>query len=144
MKLLTLLAFFDSKNVSEPLFAEFNASGKENTESAKGLTWLSAFTNASGKWDSCLFEDALMGLRDLSLVQDFAQKADEFYHLSLYPLIKDGIRLRTDSLEAPAILFTAAMLVSRMLENSCHTEYFQLPVLAKKNILSHIIALGKR
>ena len=49
-----------------------------------------------GQWDSDLFEDALIHLRDSSLLQAFARESDGFHHTSLHPLVKDWIRLRTD------------------------------------------------
>ena len=70
-KLLTLFAFFDNKDISEQLLAEFNADTKEEFESAGLLTWLDGFTNTKGRWDSDSFADVLITLRDLSLLQGF-------------------------------------------------------------------------
>ena len=88
-KLLTLFAFFDNKDISEQLLAEFGAYEKKASKSAKLLTWINGFTNASGQWDTDSFADVLITLRDLSLLQGFAQESDGFYHSSLHPLIKD-------------------------------------------------------
>ena len=88
-KLLTLFAFLDNKDISEQLLAEFHADTKEESKTAKLLTWLDGFTNAKGQWDSDSFADVLITLRDLSLLQGFSQELDGFYHSSLHPLIKD-------------------------------------------------------
>ncbi|MCJ1345366.1 hypothetical protein MMC31_003573 [Peltigera leucophlebia] len=88
-KLLTLLAFFDEKDISEQFFAGFSTNQEQISESTKLLKWLNAFRSAKGKWDSDFFEDVLICLRDSSLLQAFARGLDGFYHASLHPLIKD-------------------------------------------------------
>ncbi len=140
-KLLTLFAFFDNKDISEQLLAEFNANTKEESESAKQLTWLDGFTNAKGQWDSDSFADVLITLRDLSLLQGFAQGPDGFYHSSLHPLIKDWIRLRTNKSVGQEYTYMAAKLMSRMLSNSWRKNHFDLSLSVKQNILLHIMAL---
>lgn len=95
-KLLTLFAFFDEKDISEQLFAEFDSGQEEMSESAKLLIWLNAFRGSGGQWDSDLFTDVLIRLRNSSLLQAFTRESDGFYHSSLHPLIKDWIRLRTN------------------------------------------------
>ncbi len=42
-KLLTLLAYFNEQDISEQLFAIFNANGGQMVETAKKLIWLKAF-----------------------------------------------------------------------------------------------------
>ncbi len=78
-KLLTSFTFFDNTDVSEQLFAELDANEDRISESAKLLTWLKAFSKGtSQKSDSDLFARVLITLRDLSLLQGFAQEADGF------------------------------------------------------------------
>ena len=48
-KLLTLLVFFDEKDISEQLFAEFSPNQAEISESAKLLIWLNAFSSIEGQ-----------------------------------------------------------------------------------------------
>ena len=140
-KLLTLLAFFDEKDISEQLFAGFSTNQEQISESAKLLTWLNTFSNVEGQWDSDLFEDVLIRLRDSSLLQAYAQEQDGFYHASLHPLVKDWIRLRTDRSISQDNTYMAATLVTEILLNSWQKKHFNLPLLAKQNIPSHIIAL---
>ena len=45
-KLLTLLAYFNEKDISERLFAIFNANEEQIMESAKLLMWLKAFISS--------------------------------------------------------------------------------------------------
>ncbi len=88
-KLLTLLAFFNEKDILEQLFAEFSINQEQISERAKLLIWLNAFSNIEGQWDSDLFQDVLIRLKDSSLLQAFARERDGFYHASLHPLVKD-------------------------------------------------------
>ena len=142
-KLLTLLAFFDEKDISEQLFAGYSANQDQLLESNKLLTWLNAFSSERSKWDSDFFEDVLIRLRDSSLLQAFARGLDGFCHSSLHPLIKDWIRLRIETSVSQENTYMAATIVRDILMNSVHEGYFDLPLLAKQNIKLHIIALEK-
>ncbi|MCJ1347669.1 hypothetical protein MMC31_005897 [Peltigera leucophlebia] len=142
-KLLTLLAFFDENDISEQLFAGFSASQEQRLESAKLLTWLKAFSSARGQWDSNSFEIVLLGLRDSSLLTVFTHESDGFIHAYLHPLVKDWIRLRTNKSISQENTYMAATLVTDILSNSWQKQHFDLPLVTKKNILSHIIALEK-
>ncbi len=141
-KLLTLLAYFNEKDISEQLFAIFNANEEQIMETAKLLIWLKAFISSeTDQWDSDFFGDVLMHLSDSSLLQAFARGLDGFYHASLHPLIKDWIRLRTDKSTSQENTCMAAMLVNKILINSWQKEHFNLSLFAKQDIASHIIAL---
>ena len=143
IKLLTLFAFFDEKDISEQLFAEFRADQDRVSETAKLLVWLKAFTGADGQWESDLFEDVLICLKDSSLLQAFTRELDGFYHSSLHPLIKDWIRLRAKRPISQENTYMAATLVKEILVNSWQKQHFDLPLSTKQNILLHIIALEK-
>lgn len=127
----------------EQLFAEFKANEEEyDPERAELLTWLHAFTNGIAReWDSDAFAEVLITLRDLFLLQGFAQEPNNFYHLSLHPLIKDWIQLRASILVGQENAYTAAMLVSGMLRSSWRNNYFQLILSTQRNILLQIVAL---
>ena len=140
-KLLTLLAFFDEKDISEQLLSEFSADCEQISDSAKLLTWLNAFRSVESQWNSDLFEDSLLRLRDSSLLQAFARRLDGFYHASLHPLVKDWIHLRTDYSTSRENTCMAGILVADILRNSWQKEHFYLPLITKQNITSHIIAL---
>ncbi len=142
VKLLTLYAFLDNKDISEQLFTESNATKEKKPKSTELLTWLHAFTHGTtGEWDSDAFSEVLRTLRDLSLLQGFAQEQNGFYHLSLHPLIKDWIQLRTSKLIGEENTCMATTLVSGMLMSSWRSNYFQLPVPTQQNTLLHIVAL---
>ena len=140
-KLLTLLAFFYEKDISEQLFAGFSPNQAQISGSAKLLIWLSDFSSFEGQWNSDLFEDVSIRLRVLSLLQAFAQELDGLCHASLHPLVKDQIRLRTDKSISQGNTCMAAALLRKILLYSWQKQHFDLPLLAKQNIPSHIIAL---
>ncbi len=140
-KLLTLLAFFNEKDISEQLFAGHSANQDQLLESNKLLTWLNAFSSEESQWDSDFFEDVLIRLRDSSLLQAFARGLDGFCHSSLHSLIKDWIRLRTETSISQQNTYMAATIVREILVNSIREGNFDLPLLAKQNIKLHIEAL---
>ena len=141
-KFLTLMAYFNEKDISEQLFTTFNVNKDNTMETHKILIWLEAFiSNKTDQWDSDVFVDVLMHLSDSSLLQAFARGLDGFYHASLHPLIKDWIRLRTDKLTCQVNTCVAAMLVYKILNNSWQNQHFDLSLIAKQDIESHIIAL---
>ncbi|MCJ1309722.1 hypothetical protein MMC25_003382 [Agyrium rufum] len=94
-KLLTLLAFFDHKDIPESFLATVvGVSSNENlSNKTKALVgWLDHFTGANDNWSKDIFEDKVFALKDLSLLQTCIKLADDSYHLSLHPLIKDVLR----------------------------------------------------
>ena len=114
-KLLTLMAYFNEKDISEQLFAIFNVNEEKILESTKLVMWLKFFISSeTDQWDSDFFGDVLIRLSDSSLLQAFARGLDGFYHASLHPLIKDWIRLRTDKSTSQENTCVAAMLVSEI------------------------------
>ncbi len=124
-KLLTLMAYFNEKDISEQLFAIFNANEEQIMEINKLLIWLKAFISSeTGQWDSDVFGDVLIRLSDSSLLQTFSQGLDGFYHTSLHALVKDWIRLRTDKSTCQKNTCVAAMLVYKILINSWQKEHF--------------------
>ena len=140
-KLLTLLAIFDEKGISEQLFAGFKANEEHILESAKLLMWLNAFSSTGGQWDSDFFEDVLIRLRDSSLLQAFARGVDGFCHASIHPLIKDWIRLRTDKSISQKKYLCGSNSCARNSGECLAKQHFDLPLLTKQSTLFHIIAL---
>ena len=115
---MTLLAFFDEKDISEQLFAGFGTNQEQISKSAKILIWVNASSSLEGQWNSDLFEDVLIRLRDSSLLQAFARGLDGFYHASLHPLVKDWIRMRIKESISQENTYMAATLVKEILLKS--------------------------
>jgi Tfp pilus assembly protein PilF len=84
--ILTLMAFFDGKDLSGSLFGPYAI---ENSE------WMTSCTK-DNKWDVYEFQDILKELRNLSLLQSL-QINVEGVSFSLHPLIQDWIKLRASS-----------------------------------------------
>ena len=140
VRLLDLLAFFDEKDISEEIFAAYGFY-KWEAEPAKLVEWLKNFMGADSRWNSALFEDALIVLKDLSLVQAFGNEVDGYWHSSLHPLIKDWIRLRIGTFAFKNNTLIAGMLLGRVL--NIHWDWDKylllLPISDKQIILGHVV-----
>ncbi|KAL9118732.1 MAG: hypothetical protein Q9187_004722 [Circinaria calcarea] len=137
-KLLTLFAFFDEKDISEQFFTEYEFEDMP-AELANLSEWLKGFCDADHHWDHYGFRNALIELRDLSLIQSFTEVVG-FCHSSLHPLIKDWIQLRTEIPTSQENCLVVAMLLKRFLLNSHNNGHFDLAPSANQVILAHLIA----
>ncbi len=128
---LTLFAFFDHKDISEEILANLFSisSAGENSELPEP------------GWDSEVFINVLLRLKDLALLQAFAKESDGFHHVSLHPLIKDWIQLRTHGkADYRKNTLLAAALVGRSLKSCWYNDQFNLSLSAKQSFLQHIRA----
>ncbi|TGO39560.1 hypothetical protein BHYA_0051g00010 [Botrytis hyacinthi] len=92
-KLLTTLAFFDPLDISEELFSTYLSCQLPWTYKYPGFAFCQ---REAGVWNRDAFADALQILESLSLIQSFHASTNGEYHISLHPLVKDWIRLRTE------------------------------------------------
>ena len=138
-KILTLFAFFDDKDISEKLFVDFFGV-KRRAEITTLFERFKGFINTNRQWDPDCFKDVLIRLTDLSLVQAFSQEPDGFHHLSLHPLIRDWIQLRTEGINYQENVLMAAILVGELIASYWYHGNFALPLLAKQSILIQVIA----
>jgi hypothetical protein len=81
---LTQSAFLDPTSISESLFSNFFQVCAKTQ--GKYPSWMSPFLG-DGSWDSFRFQDAIVGLMNLSLIQTVSVTSDGA-HFSLHPLIK--------------------------------------------------------
>jgi tetratricopeptide (TPR) repeat protein len=81
--ILTLIAFFDGRHLSDVLFESY---ALENSD------WMTS-CRKDHEWDKFDFQDILKELRNLSLLQSL-QITEEGASFSLHPLIQDWIKLR--------------------------------------------------
>lgn len=79
---LTCCAFLDVSNISEELFREYAQHGDFN----EAPIWLDLFMTA-GKWDTFSFQDVIVGLMSLNLVQS-TQTTSDGMRFSFHPLVK--------------------------------------------------------
>jgi hypothetical protein len=149
--LLTLTAFFAEGGVSESLLkayrnnAEMFESQSGSPESSKtahdnkesyGIQRVSDKNKHSvpsaflfqqkEKWDSDLYIDALATIAQLSLVEGFSKASDGTYKVSLHPLIRDWIRLRTDKTACAEYTYLAATCIHKLLKLDKRNSRFTL------------------
>jgi tetratricopeptide (TPR) repeat protein len=97
----------------------------------------SFLTTHKGNWDSDSFCDVLATLFQLSLIQTFDKRADGFYHLSLHPLVKDWIRLRTKKSFCQEYSSMAARSVYRLLGSK---SWVDMSLSVRQELHTHIDA----
>jgi tetratricopeptide (TPR) repeat protein len=100
----------------------------------------SFLTTHKGNWDSDFFCDVLVTLVQLSLVQAFEKRADGLYHLSLHPLVRDWIRLRTKKSACKEYSSVAATSIYRLLDSKSWNHGFDMSLSARQELHAHIDA----
>jgi RecA/RadA recombinase len=134
---MTLFAFYDSKEISEELFQATCKEGAATTEYTRA--YLGSCMDVSGHWVHENFVGTLIDLTQLSLVQSWSQDESDVCHLTLHPLIKDWIRLRTDIVTCRNHSILAARMLANLLWNSMDSsKYFQLSLSSSQTILLHL------
>lgn len=113
--LLSLLAFFDCKDVSEDLFVDYTERAQKNPwyyhwpvpclEYCLGQELEDKILNESiltslnlelaRPWDGDIFVETVSELAQMSLVQSWSRDEQNICHLTIHPLARDWIRLRT-------------------------------------------------
>jgi tetratricopeptide (TPR) repeat protein len=136
---LTLLAFFDCKDISEQLFKTFCSSLKmqkiDTNGPGKGLY---LFLSQKQRWDVDRYENVVVDLAQISLLQGWFRGSDGFCHVSLHPLVKDWILLRTDIDSFWKFYVIAAAMVAEVLSTSYDYNDFDLLLPVEQALLSHI------
>jgi tetratricopeptide (TPR) repeat protein len=160
---LTLLAFFDPRDIPEGLFeaysrqqtrllsidnvyADTKASLESEQRASKGTLPVPYHSPGlflrqyQGNWDSTSFYEALLVLRRLSLVQITTSGKGASLHASLHPLIRDWLRLRTPRHECRYYSSSAAACVYKILAGTRDWAAFQMSLPEKQLIIEHINA----
>ena len=134
--LMTLFAFFDCKDVSELLLETFcNTRDKDSRLNDVGRS-LNSCLNAQGRWSQDRFIGFLSAIAQISLVQSWSRDESSVCHLSLHPLIKDWIRLRTNITAFQDYTIVAAEILGTFLK-SCFRQ-FEFSVSNQQAVLAHI------
>jgi tetratricopeptide (TPR) repeat protein len=126
---LTLSAFFNASDVGEDLFS---VSLDMNDEPSM---WSELFTSG-GVWDPYKYEDTIVELSNLSLLQrvDVESTASSF---SLHPLVADWLKLRTDQKGREDCTIEAISLLAEYIDKQ---DGDKLPFEAKQYLLAHMDA----
>ncbi|KAH7363813.1 hypothetical protein BKA65DRAFT_122788 [Rhexocercosporidium sp. MPI-PUGE-AT-0058] len=157
--LLTLFAFFDCKDISEQLFSEYTKRAQiferyhwpvdcllsclgEEYPDGQLLGGWDGDRKLDGlkQWDSGSFGEILSDLSEMSLVQSWAWGEDEYRHISLHPLIKDWIRIRSNDEETRQYALVSSSILDAVLDANYYQESFIFPLSTQQILLSHIDA----
>lgn len=128
---LTLLAFFESKRVSEDLIKSYceHEDAQLNTEdsilkpeaSSEPGVFLAHHAKA---WDPDDYCDILILLSKLSLTQPFTRHDNNLCIVSLHPLVRDWIRIRTDDINSQKYTSFTGTCIYRLLDSMQYTNGF--------------------
>jgi tetratricopeptide (TPR) repeat protein len=140
--ILTLFAFLDRQKISHHLF-EIYCGRKQIPDSDEPdiQKCLSVFLRG-GKWDQPKFIDLLNDLSQLSLIHNWSRDSDNTCHLSLHPLVRDWIRLRTapDSCYDYTVVSIDILYESIESSYSDSTDTFHMALPLRQEIQRHLAA----
>jgi tetratricopeptide (TPR) repeat protein len=135
--ILTLFAFFDSQDISEDLFKTFCEYRKKERRLSSSWGSLAPFMNDNGDWDHEKFVLSLIDLAGLSLIDNWSRENDTC-HISLHPLVKDWIRLRT----SPKTRREKSILAAKVLGNVIYANTRDVGILfslmERQRLNSHV------
>src|SRR5258708_28571747 len=95
-KVITLFAFFNPVNIGEQLFSN---------DAKPTMSPVSIFRD-DGHWNHMKFEDAVVKMQELSLLQ-FSYSHESEITISLHSMVSEWLRIRLDEDSQPVFLNTA-------------------------------------
>jgi tetratricopeptide (TPR) repeat protein len=126
-RFLTLSAFFDATNISEHLFISHLALIRKPPQ------WMEQFIS-EGVWDQFKYQDILVELRGLSLLQDLNIGSEET-SFSLHPLVIDWLKLRIDQKSRWEYIIEATMVLGNYIGKQ---NVEALPLQVRLDMVSHV------
>jgi tetratricopeptide (TPR) repeat protein len=114
-KVITLFAFFNPVNIGEQLFSN-DADDGNLTNSPMSIF------KGDGHWNHLKFEDAVVKMQELSLLQ-FSHCNENEITVSLHSLVSDWLRMRLDKDSQPIYLNTAVSHLKRYLASIGHSDH---------------------
>ncbi|TGO07347.1 hypothetical protein BTUL_0290g00120 [Botrytis tulipae] len=126
---LAQAAYFSPMTISESLFKN------SDIYNDKSPGWKSLFST-QGSWDSFKFQDVIVGLVNLSIIQNMEITSDEV-RFSFHPLVKDWLQLR-ESIERRRVCVSLAIALTASVIHETDTELLSLQ--KRQELLSHIDA----
>jgi tetratricopeptide (TPR) repeat protein len=124
-EVLTLFSFFNPISVSEKLFSSDNEDGNLTTSPA------SIFFD-DDQWNHNKFEDAVVQMRELSLLQSSHRDGNEIV-VSLHSMVSEWLRMRLDKDRRSALLAVAVSHLEIDLNRDVHRDHS-----SRQEALSHI------
>ncbi|TVY82636.1 hypothetical protein LSUE1_G002836 [Lachnellula suecica] len=99
--LLTLIAFSGCNDVSEELFSNYCGMAQQAPEAFFWpVPYLDFCLDETSQWNSEIYQDILVDLASMSLLQSWSLGEDGFAHCNLHPLVQDWIRLHPEGLNS--------------------------------------------
>jgi len=147
-KLLTFLAFFHYQDISESYFS-FIPAMVSHVEMTKGkellaiVSWSKALVEGNGDWSRWKFMEAITTLDELSLIQQVGLVTDEhgcWNTITLHPLVKDWILLRTGDTACRNNTISISILLSAILKSREDNGHFRLSLHDRQALQGHLIA----
>ena len=140
-KILTMLSFLDSQNISEEIFKVPRSLVNPAVENTlETPNWLQLLLKTNGEWDLLKLEDLLTDFKDLSLLQLFASKSGTL-HLSLHPLVSEWVKYRADLETKQQCLDEAILIVEMCLKSKVQSATKPLlSVEAEQQIYRHQVS----
>ncbi|KAF7928997.1 hypothetical protein BELL_0247g00040 [Botrytis elliptica] len=126
---LAQAAYFSPMSISESLFRN------PDIYNVKSPGWKSLFCTQDS-WDSFKFQDVIVGLVNLSIIQNMEITSDEV-RFSFHPLVKDWLQLR-ESVERRRACVSFAIALTASVIQETDTELLSLQ--KRQELLSHIDA----
>ncbi|KAN0095792.1 hypothetical protein V8E51_016503 [Hyaloscypha variabilis] len=128
---------WNSRSINKP--TQLNASEPDLTVPTNGPG--AFFRHQGKKWDSSSFHEALLVFRRLSLAEFSVPSSKEgSIQVSLHPLIRDWLRLRTSRDDRQKYSSIAATCVYRYLAGTRNWAGYQMTLSEKLQVIEHIQA----
>ena len=127
---LTVSAFLNNQNVPEGLFRAMFESTRYPPD------WMDIFST-DDQWDPYKFEDVLVELRNLSLLQSLDHNNQGSGKFSLHPLVQDWLKLRQSDFSRQRFTKEAMNMLTTYLDDS---QIDRRPLDTRHDTLSHLDA----
>ena len=115
---LTVSAFLDNQNVAEDLFRNSFESSRYPPD------WMNIFSTDS-RWDKYKFQDVLVELRNLALIQSLDDTNQDFCKFSLHPLVQDWLKLRQNGSSRQRFTKETILMLTTYLSER-HIDHYSL------------------
>ena len=114
-KVVTLFAFFHYASIGEKLFST-------TTEDDDVTSSPMSIFSDDGHWDHFKFEETVVKMQDLSLVQILWPNANEIV-VSLHPMVSEWLRMQLKKGPESTFLATAVSHLKNYFNSTGHIEY---------------------
>jgi len=114
-KVITLFAFFNPVNIGERLFS------KDGDDDNLTISPMSIFRD-DGRWNHLNFEDAMVKMQELSLLQ-FSHSNESEITVSLHSMVSEWLRMRVEKSSQPTFLEAAISHLKCHLKSIGDSDY---------------------